>query len=548
MQAGAEHGGKANQPEVIRPPSNPDELFVVDAQDFGAGKCTPFVDLDTEAGRMATFRTRWRVTSDGGYVSFPERRLKPLTPKMLAQAGFLYCPDALHTDRCVCFCCNRALHTWDPKDNPLYEHCRVNAECPFIQAATADDIDAMPAKRIPVAPLSGGKAGPSQDAEAPPQAWTLQNGCTWPKDTVIDHLLICVHGVQLKGANTLSEYVETMRKNSAHVAGKYMDDRPMMMAVDAIDWHTLVEGVAKETMDQIMLDSVRMIREMCDDMTRDVMYYTSSVYKYAILDAVAKLLNEKYQQYVDTYPKFTGKVSLFCHALGSVITFDLLWNQKQAKAAASQRAAAAAPSAAAAAPSAAAAASSAADADDTAAAANADGTNPGASSPTDAAPAASPDPAPGTPAPSAAAAAECSPTAAGSHSERRGERGERGEKQLRNGREGWSWPILNFEVDNIFAVGSPIAMFLTVRGAAKEPVTAAKEPVASAKEPTTEYSFLLTRVSQTFFCIARYVVRFACGAFEWYLLLEHKDDDDNDNSSTWCLLLVVPLRGTFCLQ
>jgi len=53
-------------------------------------------------------------------------------------------------------------------------------------------------------------------------------------------------------------------------------------------------------MDQIMLNSVRVIREMCDDMTRDVMYYTSNVYKYAILDAVAKLLNEKYHEYVRT--------------------------------------------------------------------------------------------------------------------------------------------------------------------------------------------------------------------------------------------------------
>jgi len=28
----------------------------------------------------------------------------------------------------------------------------------------------------------------------------------------------------------------------------------------------------------------------------------------------------------------------------------------------------------------------------------------------------------------------------------------------------WWWPLLDFEVDNLFAVGSPIAMFLTVRG------------------------------------------------------------------------------------
>ena len=32
------------------------------------------------------------------------------------------------------------------------------------------------------------------------------------------------------------------------------------------------------------------------------------------------------------------------------------------------------------------------------------------------------------------------------------------------GREGWVWPVLDFEVDNIFALGSPIAMFCTVRG------------------------------------------------------------------------------------
>ena len=44
---------------------------------------------------------------------------------------------------------------------------------------------------------------------------------------------------------------------SADVAGKYMDDRPMMMAVDAIDWHTVVEGVPKEIMDKIMLNQVK---------------------------------------------------------------------------------------------------------------------------------------------------------------------------------------------------------------------------------------------------------------------------------------------------
>jgi len=124
--------------------------------------------MRTRTGRLATFRTRWRVTSEGGHVSFPERRLRPLTPKMLALAGFLYCPDAMHTDRVVCFCCKRALHTWDPEDTPLYEHCRVNPHCPFVQAAASDDIDDMPIKSSPKisAPLSGGKT-PADASDAP---------------------------------------------------------------------------------------------------------------------------------------------------------------------------------------------------------------------------------------------------------------------------------------------------------------------------------------------------------------------------------------------
>ncbi|MGB1591334.1 MAG: baculoviral IAP repeat-containing protein, partial [Promethearchaeia archaeon] len=249
------HDG-ASPPSVMRPPSNPREPFVVDAADFSAGKCTPFVNLGTEAGRLATFRTRWRVTSDGGLVSFPERRLKPLTPAMLAKAGFLYCPDAAHADRCVCFCCNRALHTWDPADNPLYEHCRVNAECPYVQAAVSDDVDELRSRGLKRAPSerggTGGKGAAAAgagagagDARESPRAWRLDDGCTWPRDTVIDHLLICVHGVNFKGPEKLQGYVDAMRKNSEYVAGKHLDDRPMMVAVDAIDWHTKVEGVPK---------------------------------------------------------------------------------------------------------------------------------------------------------------------------------------------------------------------------------------------------------------------------------------------------------------
>jgi len=56
------------KPLVMCPPSNPEESFVVNVQDIACGLCTPFIEIDTEPGRLATFRARWRVTSNGGYV------------------------------------------------------------------------------------------------------------------------------------------------------------------------------------------------------------------------------------------------------------------------------------------------------------------------------------------------------------------------------------------------------------------------------------------------------------------------------------------------
>ena len=243
-------------------------------------------------------------------------------------------------------------------------------------------------------------------------------------------------------------------------------------------------------MDLIMLDSVRVIREMCDDLTRDVMYYTSSVYKYAILDAVAQLLNAKYREYREAYPKFTGKVSLFCHALGSVIAFDLVWNQPQAKHAAAGggggegtgagRAGAQAPSAEEATdglwadggvcdPTAGlpqegggVAAGGASDCDHEGSVQG----RAGCAAPTANAAPRSPGPPEGAAGGARAGAEETE--GLGFRGAAPGDKASSARPNSRGGRdtgrEGWVWPVLDFEVDNIFALGSPIAMFCTVRG------------------------------------------------------------------------------------
>jgi len=178
---------------------------------------------------------------------------------------------------------------------------------------TPDHLDRSPPKQQPAA-APGGEG-------APP-------GLPWPKDTVIDHLVICVYGNAMR-EETLATYLATMRANSAHVADKYLDERPMMMAVDAIDWHHSGVSAPQDTLEQITLQTVQGLRAMANDVWLDILYYTSPKYKYAVLDTVARMLSDTVARYRATYPQFSGKVSLFCHALGSVIVHDLLWHQKR---------------------------------------------------------------------------------------------------------------------------------------------------------------------------------------------------------------------------
>ena len=364
-------------------------MVEVDFAAFSLGRIVPFRDLDTVRGRLESFQLKWRI-SPSTSASFPKERLYPLSEKELAEAGFYYCPDAEHVDRCVCFSCNRALYSWDKHDIPMYEHCSCNAECPFVKAIADDNLNESFSSLDDALQREMDVKGKDRKGAKEGSGWgsavEAKDAGMLPEDVLIDHLLICIHGVAVK-ENVLNEYLQTMRKNSEQMARKYLEERPMTMAVDVIDWHRIVPRVPKEILSQIMLGTVRALRDMASESTYDTLYYTSPLYRNKILDAVANLLNMKYKEYVAKYPKFSGKVSLFCHSLGSLIAFDLLANQVE----------------------------------------------------------------------------QTEQEGAGGDLQGQGGAGLGEEGGADDIEESWRWPKLDFKVDNLFAVGSPIAMFLTVR-------------------------------------------------------------------------------------
>ncbi|CAG5122396.1 unnamed protein product [Candidula unifasciata] len=54
------------------------------------------------------------------------------TPQKLAHAGFYFSPGPESLDNVCCLFCQKELDGWEPDDDPLKEHKKHSATCPFL--------------------------------------------------------------------------------------------------------------------------------------------------------------------------------------------------------------------------------------------------------------------------------------------------------------------------------------------------------------------------------------------------------------------------------
>uniref|UniRef100_A0A8C2NMT1 DDHD domain-containing protein n=1 Tax=Capra hircus TaxID=9925 RepID=A0A8C2NMT1_CAPHI len=86
-----------------------------------------------------------------------------------------------------------------------------------------------------------------------------------------------------------------------------------------------------DTVDSITPDKVRGLRDMLNSSAMDIMYYTSPLYRDELVKGLQQELNRLYSLFCSRNPNFEekgGKVSIVSHSLGCVITYDIMtgWN------------------------------------------------------------------------------------------------------------------------------------------------------------------------------------------------------------------------------
>ncbi|KAG7190394.1 hypothetical protein KM043_006500 [Ampulex compressa] len=155
----------------------------------------------------------------------------------------------------------------------------------------------------------------------------------------VDHLLFLVHGIgsvcDLK-FRTVEEVVGEFRSISLQLVQSHYRTASERRTVNRIEllpvsWHTTLHsedtGIDKK-LQAITLDSIPKLRHFTNDTLLDILFYTSPIYCQTIMQTVGSELNRLYELFKDRNPDFNGGVYLGGHSLGSLILFDLLCHQK----------------------------------------------------------------------------------------------------------------------------------------------------------------------------------------------------------------------------
>ncbi|XP_033476018.1 triacylglycerol hydrolase DDHD2 isoform X3 [Epinephelus lanceolatus] len=155
----------------------------------------------------------------------------------------------------------------------------------------------------------------------------------------VDHLVFMVHGIgpacDLR-FRSIIQCVNDFRSASlsllaSHYKRAQQDGQIGRVEFLPVNWHSALHGDATgvdEDIQRITLPSISRLRHFTNDTLLDLFFYNSPTYCQTIVDTVASEINKLHTLFKQRHSDFNGAVSVVGHSLGSLILFDLLTNQR----------------------------------------------------------------------------------------------------------------------------------------------------------------------------------------------------------------------------
>ncbi|PWA96655.1 shoot gravitropism 2 (SGR2) [Artemisia annua] len=147
----------------------------------------------------------------------------------------------------------------------------------------------------------------------------------------VRHLVFMVHGIgqRLQKANLVDD-VGTFRQLTQNLADKHLTSyqrETQRVLFIPCQWRKDLKLSGESAVEKCTLPGVRGLRVTLSATVHDVLYYMSPIYCQDIIDSVSNQLNRLYLKFLKRNPGYDGKVSLYGHSLGSVLSFDILCHQ-----------------------------------------------------------------------------------------------------------------------------------------------------------------------------------------------------------------------------
>ncbi|KAL5704134.1 Phospholipase sgr2 [Ranunculus cassubicifolius] len=148
----------------------------------------------------------------------------------------------------------------------------------------------------------------------------------------VGHLVFMVHGIgqRLEKANLVDD-VGNFRQITASLAERhltsYQRDTQRILFIPC-QWRKGLKLGGESAVDDITLKGVRGLRVMLGATAHDILYYMSPIYCQEIINSVSNQLNRLYKKFLKRNPGYDGKVSIYAHSLGSVLSYDILCHQE----------------------------------------------------------------------------------------------------------------------------------------------------------------------------------------------------------------------------
>ncbi|XP_039721036.1 phospholipase DDHD1 isoform X4 [Pteropus medius] len=151
------------------------------------------------------------------------------------------------------------------------------------------------------------------------------------KPSQTTHIVFVVHGIgQKMDQGRIIKNTAMMREAARKIEERHFSNYATHVEFLPVEWRSKLT-LDGDTVDSITPDKVRGLRDMLNSSAMDIMYYTSPLYRDELVKGLQQELNRLYSLFCSRNPDFEekgGKVSIVSHSLGCVITYDIMtgWN------------------------------------------------------------------------------------------------------------------------------------------------------------------------------------------------------------------------------